>query len=171
MAETKIYIPDAVDAQLREAAMKRFGYGRGSISKAVETAIIQWLAGEGAVKEAIEVVTDKAGKDKNVIAVLLFGSYARKDSAFEDVDVALVVKDSDKTDILAYSRAIEDMGIAHKISIDFVELNRMPIATQSDILDEALVLYVRNKDELFNYCMRIMEESDDARHVRSILAS
>jgi hypothetical protein len=36
MAETKIYIPDSLDAQRREAAMRKFGYGRGSISRAVE---------------------------------------------------------------------------------------------------------------------------------------
>ncbi len=171
MAETKIYISDAVDAQLREVAMKRFGYGRGSISRAVETAIVQWLSRESAVKEAMEVVIDKAERDRNIIAVLLFGSYARKDSTFEDVDVALILKDTDKTDIFAYSRAIEDLGIAHKISIDFAELNRMPIAMQSDILDEASVLYMRNKDELYDYCLKIMKESGDARYIRTILSS
>ena len=43
MAETKIYIADEVDSQLRENAMKRFGYAKGSISKAVEEAVVQWL--------------------------------------------------------------------------------------------------------------------------------
>ena len=39
MAETKAYLPDSLYAQLRGFAMKRFGYGRGSISRAVETAV------------------------------------------------------------------------------------------------------------------------------------
>jgi hypothetical protein len=49
MAETKIYIDDNVDKKLREEAMARFGYGRGSISSAVEEAIVQWLRRDGII--------------------------------------------------------------------------------------------------------------------------
>jgi len=34
--DTKIYINDKLAERWRELAMKRFGYGRGSISKAAE---------------------------------------------------------------------------------------------------------------------------------------
>lgn len=51
MAETKIYIADDIDMKLRELAMERFGYGRGSISSAVEEAIVQWLNKQYAIKK------------------------------------------------------------------------------------------------------------------------
>ncbi len=171
MAETKIYIPDALDTQLREAAMKRFGYGRGSISRAVETAITQWLAREYAINKVINVVVEKAKKDKNVIAVLLFGSYLRMESGFEDVDVALLARDQEKIDVFSYRNAIEDTGALNKINIDVVILNNMPVTAQGEILDEASVLYVRDENGLRVYCLKIVEEYNSAARIRALMAS
>ncbi|MGQ9691650.1 MAG: hypothetical protein ACUVQY_10430 [Thermoproteota archaeon] len=40
----KIYIPDELERKFREAAMRLFGYGKGSLSKASEKAFELWLA-------------------------------------------------------------------------------------------------------------------------------
>jgi hypothetical protein len=43
----KIYIPDELEESFRKRAMERFGYGKGSISKAARAAIVEWM-GSGA---------------------------------------------------------------------------------------------------------------------------
>jgi hypothetical protein len=40
----RVQINPKVEEKFREAAMKRFGYGKGALSKAAEEAIIKWLS-------------------------------------------------------------------------------------------------------------------------------
>ncbi len=39
----RVSVPDELEERLRKKAMERFGYEKGSISKAVTTAIESWL--------------------------------------------------------------------------------------------------------------------------------
>jgi hypothetical protein len=44
MGSLRFQVRDEVEKRFREAAMKRFGYGKGALSKAAEEAILMWLA-------------------------------------------------------------------------------------------------------------------------------
>lgn len=44
MGGIKVYLSDEVEQKFREAAMKLYGYGRGSLSTASEKAILSWLS-------------------------------------------------------------------------------------------------------------------------------
>jgi hypothetical protein len=44
MGGIKVYISDDVERKFREAAMRLYGYGRGSLSTASEKAILAWLS-------------------------------------------------------------------------------------------------------------------------------
>lgn len=46
MAGLRIQLPKELERLFREAAMKRFGYGKGSISQAAQEAIRKWLRTE-----------------------------------------------------------------------------------------------------------------------------
>jgi hypothetical protein len=39
----RVQINPKVEEKFREAAMRRFGYGKGALSKAAEEAILKWL--------------------------------------------------------------------------------------------------------------------------------
>jgi hypothetical protein len=43
MGSLKIYIPDELEAAFRKRAMERFGYRKGSISKAAQAAMAEWV--------------------------------------------------------------------------------------------------------------------------------
>ncbi|MDG7012984.1 MAG: nucleotidyltransferase domain-containing protein [Nitrososphaerota archaeon] len=171
MAETKVYIPDSLDAQLREAAMKRFGYGRGSISKAVETAVAQWLKTEAAIRGAIDAVVSRAKDDRNAVAVILFGSYARKEPAFGDVDVALVLKDPRGSDLLAYGSAIEGRGAFSPVKLDVVAFNSLPLDLKRSVLNEGVVLYAADERELRAVAAEVAEEWSDFAPTLEYLSS
>jgi hypothetical protein len=71
----RVQLSPKLEQKFREAAMKRFGYGKGALSKAAEDAIIKWLAStekepapfEGDPVKAIEGLL----KDVNVDSVTL----------------------------------------------------------------------------------------------------
>ena len=158
MAETKIYIDDAIDMKLRELAMKRFGYGKGSISKAAEEAIEQWIGRTETVEKRLSELVEKAKEDKRVIAVILFGSYARKEYGYRDVDVALLpAEDTDFKNVqLEYLSSISPDRL-----IDISILNELPLNVQSRLFDEGIILYVRDKDRLHGYNMEMVRQWSD----------
>jgi len=51
VAGIRIQLPDDLERLFREMAMKRFGYGKGSISQAAEVAIRRWLASQVKLRE------------------------------------------------------------------------------------------------------------------------
>jgi len=67
--ELKIYLSEELDERFRKAAMEAFGYGRGSISKAAEEALIRWCEGRGLSKAAINDVSLPSGEQKGSVTV------------------------------------------------------------------------------------------------------
>ena len=71
----RIQIDDKLERKFREKAMKKFGYGKGALSKAAEEAILNWVstAGEDNVNFEGDPVKAIEGllKDVNVDSVTL----------------------------------------------------------------------------------------------------
>ncbi len=44
MGEIRGIVPNEAEAKFRRLAMKRYGYGKGSLSKALEEALTIWIA-------------------------------------------------------------------------------------------------------------------------------
>ncbi|EQD50790.1 DNA polymerase beta domain protein region [mine drainage metagenome] len=159
--ETKIYISDGTGAEWKELAMKRFGYGRGSISKAAEEALSLWIASENRIIKTISALKDIAKHDKGIEAVLLFGSYARKES-YNDIDVALLLeKNADKIGILAKCSSVLPSHPKFDLSI----FNDMPIETQSRVLNEGTVIYVKDTQQLLGLSAGIIERLSDQKRL------
>ena len=171
MAETKVYLPDSVDAQLREFAMKRFGYGRGSISRAFETAVTQWMAQDQAVQRAIQAVVEKASKDDDIAAVILFGSYARKEPGYRDNDVALDTEDRRGTSVFDYSQAATEASGRAAPNLDIVIFDVLPLDLKRRVLNEGQVLYAREKKKLRELSIAVAEKWDDFRPTFEYLLS
>jgi hypothetical protein len=58
MGGIKIYIPDELEQRFRKAAMKLYGYGKGSLSIASEKAFIAWLSQVSEVLDIAESIED-----------------------------------------------------------------------------------------------------------------
>jgi hypothetical protein len=43
----RVQIDPKLERKFRETAMKKFGYGKGALSKAAEEAILNWVSSEG----------------------------------------------------------------------------------------------------------------------------
>jgi hypothetical protein len=58
MGGIKVYIPDELEKKFREAAMRLYGYGRGSLSIASEKAFEAWLSQVSPALEIAETIED-----------------------------------------------------------------------------------------------------------------
>ena len=71
----RVQIDDKLERKFREKAMKKFGYGKGALSKAAEEAILNWVstAGEDSVNFEGDPVKAIEGllKDVNLDSVTL----------------------------------------------------------------------------------------------------
>ncbi|ASI13923.1 nucleotidyltransferase [Candidatus Mancarchaeum acidiphilum] len=141
---TKVYIDDKLAEKWKELAMKRFGYGRGSISKAAEEALSMWVEKEQIVTTAFEKLKEAAIGEKNILALLLFGSYARKEP-YHDIDIAIVIEsNADKLKVLS----IIESSVPEEPRFDFSIFNDMPMNMKSRVLNECIVIYNRKDYDL-----------------------
>jgi hypothetical protein len=58
MGGIKIYIPDELEQRFRRAAMKLYGYGKGSLSIASEKAFTAWLSQVSEALDTVESIED-----------------------------------------------------------------------------------------------------------------
>ena len=169
MSQIKIYSSGVVDKPFRELAMKRFGYGRGSISKAAEEAIYRWVADISRIEASLNKIVETAKGDDSVIAVILFGSFAGKKATFRDVDVGIIA-DKKYDSIKLYERYASIIG--GNDMIDLSVINDLPIDVQSSALDNSEVLYSRDNDALYDYTIGIIKKSGGVKStIKEVLST
>ena len=169
MSQIKIYSSDSIDRSFKELAMKRFGYGRGSISKAAEEALYRWIIDISRIDESLSKIIEAVKIDDSIVAVILFGSFARKNNDFRDVDVGIIAgKEYDSIKLYEHYSAL----IGDNDMIDLSVINDLPIDVQSSALDDAQVLYSKNDDALYDYTIDIIKKSGDVKStVKQVLAT
>ena len=104
----------------------------------------------------LEKIVKKARKDENVLAVILFGSYARGEAKpNSDVDICLVLKKEFKRDFtekkLEYLSEFSDR-------FDIHVFQQMPLYLKIRVLREGKVLLNKNYDELFQIAMKTVKD-------------
>ncbi len=152
MKGIKVYIDDDIDQRIRKVAMARFGYGKGSLSKAVESAIIQWINSIDYTEKILKEVKEKAEKDENIIAVYLFGSYVSGEKYFNDIDIAFLVKDKAKFDKNIYKLAD---------NLDLAVMQDLPLNIQMRIFEKGKLLVVNQNSKLLDYYFECFEKWED----------
>ncbi len=158
MKSIRIYMPETLLDEFRAVSMSRFGYGKGSLSKAAEAAIYKWLSEESYIKSQIDRIIDTSKNDKNVIATILFGSYARGEN-YQDVDIAILLKQDniDSTEFLAdYT---DPKGL-----VDISIMNRLPLNVQARVLSEGKLLYCFDKKKMYDYQFAVIAKWGDFKH-------
>ena len=162
MPQIKIYSTGQIDQVFRATAMKRFGYGRGAISKAAEEALIRWTSTINMINLLVEKIVEKSKKDNRILAVILFGSYARKDASFRDVDIGLLLyKSEDSSNV--YSDYAAFLGGENYLDLSII--NSLPINVQSSIFNDAVILYCSDSSTLYDYTIDLIKKSADSRHI------
>lgn len=165
--ETKIYLSNEVGGKWKKYAMERFGYGRGSISKAAEEALIFWVEREEKIKDMLDKFVKIAESDTQILAIFIFGSYARRE-IYRDVDIALVLNDSDSNASLIGKIGEFDRVVPSGLEVDISIFNTLNLSIKSRILSEGILLYARNMDLVYDLSTEVIKEYADLKPIIDI---
>ncbi len=106
----------------------------------------------------IQDIIEKAKKDKEVIAVAIFGSYARNES-YQDIDLCLFLKNKKYNKTQLSKKKLKYASENEKYDIQVFQ--QLPIYIRKRILKDAKILYCKDEDILYDIYFQTIKEFDD----------
>jgi predicted nucleotidyltransferase len=112
-----------------------------------------------------EELLAKAKSDKEVLAVMLYGSEARQEQiSTSDIDICLVLNPQyAKKDIYSQKR----LEYLKDFAFDIQVFQQLPLYIRRRVLKEGRVLFVRDERILYELAWRTAQAFDDFRHIHS----
>lgn len=107
------------------------------------------------MQKELEKLIEKTEKDRDVLAVMLFGSYVRNER-FSDVDVCIMLKPK-KFSLLYLSRKRLRYSIAFP-SLDIQIFQQLPLPIKMQVLKEGKVIFCRDEDALYDLAFSTIRE-------------
>jgi hypothetical protein len=102
--------------------------------------------------ETVQRVIAEVQQHPKVVAVFLFGSWARGEQMpISDVDIAVLLDSPDKRDEA-------DIGSMYSPTIDLVLFHRLPVRIQFQVLKEGQPLFVRDEEKLIETTFQVMRQ-------------
>jgi hypothetical protein len=112
---------------------------------------------------ALTKLVEDARNDRDVLAVILFGSEARGEArAGSDVDVCLVLEDK-RLDTLEQSQ--KRIAYLASYNLDIQIFQQIPLHLRVRVLREGKVLFCRDEDKLYATAFRTAQHFEDFRHI------
>ena len=122
------------------------------------------VRGQKQKEQELKGLLEQARHDRDVLAVVLFGSAARGEThASSDVDVCLILQPKAKgwtPEALARKR----LDYLH-FDLDVTLFQALPLYIRHRALKEGRVLLVKDEDRLYELAFRTAQEFEDFRHV------
>lgn len=106
-------------------------------------------------------IINKARKDKNILAVIVFGSFARKER-YSDIDVCLVLKERQKNIEMSKTKIKYLKGFP---AFDIQIFQQLPLYIRIRILKEGKILFCSNTDMLYDMAFATIKEFGDYKHI------
>ncbi len=109
---------------------------------------------------------EKVRQDRDVLAVILFGSSARGDDGpGSDVDICLVLQPSDYSDLELSHKKLEYLGLFGASSLDIHVYQQLPLYIRKRILKEGEVLFCSDEKALYEIAFRTIQDFEDFRRI------
>lgn len=104
-------------------------------------------------------------QDKEVLAVIIFGSAARQEQThLSDVDLCVVMTPQPKpfgNTVLSHKR----LEYMKDNSLDVRIFQQLPLYIRVRVLKEGRVLFVRDEDQLYKLAFRTAQSFEDFKHI------
>lgn len=112
-----------------------------------------------ALAKLVEDVQD----DRDVLAVMLFGSEARNDAtASSDVDLCLVLDEGLKSGL---DQSEKRLAYLASFSFDIQIFQQLPLFLRERVLKEGKILFCRDETRLYEIAFETARHFEDFRHI------
>ena len=108
----------------------------------------------------IQKLIEKVKKDPMVLAVALFGSYARKEK-YNDIDICLFLKPKKYNENILSKKRLSYMFDDEKYDLQIFQ--QLPLYVQKRILKDAKILYTNNEDALYDLYFKTIKDFENFR--------
>jgi len=95
----------------------------------------------------LKKISEKARNDGDVLAVMLFGSYARNEK-FSDMDVCVVLKQGKFDHLFLSKKRLEYLTAFPNMDIQIFQ--QLPLYIKMRVLKEGKTIFCRNEDLLYD---------------------
>jgi len=104
-------------------------------------------------------------QDKELLAVIIFGSAARDEKVLlSDVDICLVITSQPKSFELT-SLSHKRLEYMKDNSLDVRIFQQLPLYIRVRVLKEGRILFVRNENKLYELAFRTAQAFEDFKHI------
>jgi predicted nucleotidyltransferase len=134
-----------------------------SIGESLTESINMWTNKNKEILDGLEEIIRVAKNDKEIVAVILFGSYARDESDFRDVDVALLFKNEN----IDYPKKAADYYSSNIFDISI--LNRLPLNVASRVLEDGRPIYVSDWSALKEFSIKVIRDWEEFKPLYNML--
>lgn len=115
------------------------------------------------MKSAINALVKKAQKDESILAVMLFGSHARKEARPDsDEDICLFLRPGNSEKENSFAKRLEYAG---DFDVDVHIYQDVPLYIRQRILKEGKVLFCRDEELLCEIACKTITEFADFEHI------
>ena len=114
------------------------------------------------MKKELSKIIEKAKKDKDILAVSVFGSFARGEK-YNDIDICLFLKEK-KTNLKMTQKRIEYLSRAPN-NFDIHIFQQLPIYIKQRVLKEGKIIFSRDNKKLFDIAFAAVQEFEDFKPI------
>lgn len=113
----------------------------------------------------LDKLLQRAQQEREVLAVLLYGSSARQEQGKgSDVDICLVLASSrNLSQQISLSR--KRLDYLKEFPFDIQIFQQLPLYVRNRVLKEAKVLFVRDEELLYELAIRTIKSFEDFKHI------
>jgi len=107
----------------------------------------------------IDELVNTAKLDKEILAVVLFGSSARQENLpYSDIDICLILKPQKYLPKYLSSKKLRYLK---EFDLDIQIFQQLPIYVKKRIIKEGKILFCSNEDEMYEIAFKTMDEFTD----------
>ena len=114
-------------------------------------------------KVELMAVVKKIRKDKDVIAIMLFGSYARNKKYARDVDLCVFLDKNYGSKEVFKKRLNYLAGLPGKFGVPIFQ--QLPLYVRISVLREGKMLFCRNENLVYEFAFLTIKEFNDFKEI------
>lgn len=103
----------------------------------------------------IQQIIAKAKKDPSVLAVALFGSYARNEP-YRDIDICIFLTKRKRTSLQLSKKLLQYTQENEKYDVQIFQ--HLPLHIKKKVCEDTKVLYCKDEDQLYDIYFQILDE-------------